>query len=170
MTPTERDKNRYAIMEEAREAYGRLLGDETGAPYAHLALTFGINRIAHDIRLHLNDEDLSAEEARALAILAIAEKSLLPTRALLDAVTFYLDLGSNDRKIQPRIAHQHVCKDLLCILGRDNIFLSQHDITRRCQLAGRMDFTGCLVDDKNLFKIMVYKHFRLLGIPGRSGS
>lgn len=98
MTPTERDKNRYAIMEEAREAYGRLLGDETGAPYAHLALTFGINRIAHDIRLHLNDEDLSAEEARALAILAIAEKSLLPTRALLDAVTFYLDLGSNDRK------------------------------------------------------------------------
>ena len=98
MTPTERDKNRYAIMEEAREAYGRLLGDETGAPYAHLALTFGINRIAHDIRLHLNDEDLSAEEARALAILAIAEKSLLPTRALLDAVTFYLDLGINDRK------------------------------------------------------------------------
>ena len=104
MTPTERDKNRYAIMEEAREAYGRLLGDETGAPHAHLALTFGINRIAHDIRLHLNDEDLSAEEARALAILAIAEKSLLPTRALLDAAYFYLEQGSESlENIRARI-------------------------------------------------------------------
>ena len=93
MTPTERDKNRYAIMEEAQEAYGRLLDDETGAPHAHLALAFGINQIAHDIRAHLNDENLSAEETRVLEILFIAEKTPLPARALLDAAYFYLEHG-----------------------------------------------------------------------------
>ena len=93
MPPTERDKNRYAIMEEARETYSKLLGDETGAPHAHLALAFGINRIAHDVRAHLDDKDLSAEEARVSAILAIAEKSPLPARALLDAAYFYLEHG-----------------------------------------------------------------------------
>ena len=80
MTPTERDRNRYAIMEEARETYSKLLGDETGAP----------------------DENLSAEEARVLAILAVAEKSPLPARALLDAAYFYLERGT--RPIRPRRA------------------------------------------------------------------
>lgn len=102
MTPTERDRNRYAIMEEARETYSKLLGDETGAPHAHLALVFGINQIAHDIRAHLDDENLSAEEARVLAILAVAEKSPLPARALLDAAYFYLERGT--RPIRPRRA------------------------------------------------------------------
>lgn len=91
MTPTERDKNRYAIMEEAREAYAKLLGNETNAPHAHIALSGGINQIAHDIRVHLDDEELSAEETRVSAILVIAEQSLLPTRALLDAAYFYLE-------------------------------------------------------------------------------
>lgn len=102
MTPTERDKNRYAIMEEAREAYAKLLGNETNAPHAHIALSGGINRIAHDIRLYLDDEDLSAEEARVLAILAIAEKSPLPARALLDAAYFYMEQGT--RPVRPRRA------------------------------------------------------------------
>lgn len=93
MTPTERDKIRYATMTQAREAYEKLLGDETSAPHAHIALSGGINRIAHDVRAHLDDEDLSAEEARVSAILAIAEKSPLPARALLDAAYFYLEHG-----------------------------------------------------------------------------
>ena len=102
MTPTERDRNRYAIMEEARETYAKWLGDEEKASHAHIALSGGINWIAHDIRLHLDDEAQSAEEARALAILAIAEKSLLPARALLDAAYFYLEQGT--RPIRPRRA------------------------------------------------------------------
>lgn len=67
MTPTERDKNRYATMVRAQEAYGRLLDDETGAPHAHFALAFRINQIAHDIRAHLDDENLSAEERRVFS-------------------------------------------------------------------------------------------------------
>ena len=63
-------------------------------PMHNLALAFGINQIAHDIRVHLDDEDLSAEEARVLAILAIAEKSPLPARVLLDAAYFDLERGS----------------------------------------------------------------------------
>lgn len=94
MTPTERDKNRYATMTQAQETYSTLLSDETNAPHAHIALSGGINRIAHDIRAHLDDEDLSAEEARVSAILAVAEKSPLPARALLDAAYFYLEQGS----------------------------------------------------------------------------
>lgn len=104
MTPTERDRNRYAIMEEARETYAKWLGDEEKASHAHIALSGGINWIAHDIRLHLDDEAQSAEEARALAILAIAEKSLLPARALLDAAYFYLEQGSESlENIRARI-------------------------------------------------------------------
>lgn len=102
MTPTERDKNRYAIMKEARETYAKWLGDEEKAPHAHIALSGGINRIAHDIRVHLDDENLSAEEARVLAIFAVAEKSPLPARALLDAAYFYLEWGT--RPVRPRRA------------------------------------------------------------------
>lgn len=94
MPPTERDKSRYATMTQARETFSKLLGNETSAPHAHIALSGGINQIAHDIRVHLDDEELSAEEARVLAILAIMEKSPLPAGALLDAATFYLEHGS----------------------------------------------------------------------------
>lgn len=51
----------------------------------------GVSKVAHDISVHLDDEDLSAEESRVLEILAITEKSPLPARVLLDAASLRLN-------------------------------------------------------------------------------
>ena len=93
MTPEERDKNRCAIMARASKEGEEAPCDWEEALHAQHIYRIGVSKIAHDLRVHLDDEDLSAEEARVLAILAITGKSSLPARALLDAASLRLNQG-----------------------------------------------------------------------------
>lgn len=91
MTPTERDKNRYAIIARVSEEV-----EEAPATGKRLSIcnTFAALESARSPTTsawHLDDEDLRAEESRVLEILAITEKSPLPARALLDAASLRLN-------------------------------------------------------------------------------
>lgn len=93
MPPTERDKNRYAIMAQVSKEGEDAPHNWEEALHAQHIYRIGVSKVANDLRAHLNDEDLSAEEARVLEILAIAKKSSLPARALLDAASLRLNQG-----------------------------------------------------------------------------
>lgn len=93
MTPTERDKNRYAIIARVSDEGEEAPRNWEEALHAQHIYRIGVSKVAHDIRVHLDDEDVSTEEARVLAILAITEQSLLPAHALLDAASLRLNQG-----------------------------------------------------------------------------
>lgn len=91
MTPTERDKNRYAIIARVSEEVEEAPRNWEEALHMQHICRIGVSKVAHDISVHLDDEDLRAEESRVLEILAITEKSPLPARALLDAASLRLN-------------------------------------------------------------------------------
>ncbi|MDY3682301.1 hypothetical protein [Bilophila wadsworthia] len=93
MSPTKRDKNRYAIIARVSEEGEEAPRNWEEALHAQHIYRIGVSKVAHDISVHLDDEDLSTEETRVLAILAITEQSLLPARALLDAASLRLNQG-----------------------------------------------------------------------------
>ena len=91
MTPTARDENRYSIIARVSKEGEEASRNWEEALHAQHIYRIGVSKVAHDILVHLDDDDLSAEESRVLMILAITEQSLLPARALLDAASLRLN-------------------------------------------------------------------------------
>ena len=91
MTPTERDKNRYAIIARVSEEVEAAPRNWEEALHMPHVCRIGVSKVAHAISVPLDDEDLRAEESRVLEILTITEKSPLPARALLDAASLRLN-------------------------------------------------------------------------------
>lgn len=62
MTPTERDKNRYAIIARVSEEVEEAPRNWEEALHMQHICRIGVSKVAHDISVHLDDEDLRAEE------------------------------------------------------------------------------------------------------------
>ncbi len=103
MTPTARDKKRYAILAEAEASVETLFEGEViprGLKSAEASCIEGDvnNRLMRDLVSSLSAVDISHEEAIVIGIAALLRASRLPQQAVLYAASAYSSQENSGRK------------------------------------------------------------------------